>query len=180
MKILKIILLLTSILIINCKGEPPKVDEIWTSEYYNLSARYKTPWCRLPGFDTNDRILFGLIDTADGKSYIIKIANDAPQNILTDSNYFNLIRDKMLDENINNELIDECDTLFHNKLFHRQIYLMYTERWGLLKQYANIIRTGDKMISVQISFPVDEKNKMTSYIPKPLIDLDKNIKIDEK
>jgi len=57
---------------------------------------------------------------------------------------------------------------------------MYTDRWGLLKHYAYILRTGDKMYGIQMSFPVEEQDAETAALPTELVELNKKVKIKDQ
>ena len=114
------------------------------------------------------------------RSYIIKITNDLPKNQLTDEQFNKAIEEAMLNANDKNRLIIEKNIDFHGQVFHQQVYLMYTKQWGLLKQYANTLRTNEKMYSIQMSFPVDEINAENATIPQQLLDLNKKIKLVEE
>ncbi|MBI1837958.1 MAG: hypothetical protein HYR91_11910 [Flavobacteriia bacterium] len=177
---MKIIIILLCVTIMNCCISQNTKQQIWKSQFYNLNVKYDSLWSLIPSLDTKEKTLFGLIDKKDGKSYIIKIVNDVPKSQLSDSTYFQATKDMMLKENQKNMLLEEKDTLIHGKKFHSMEFILYTSKWGLLKQYGLISRDGNKIISIQISFPVNEDQKTTTYFPESLIELDKGITIEEK
>lgn len=162
----------------SCIGQTTETPQVWKSKYFDFNVEFDTQWSLLPSIDTKEKSLFGVIDKSDGKSYIIKIVDDVSKDLLSDTGYYQLIKSQMLNENKKNLLIKELDTIIHGKKFHHQAFLMDTKKWGLLKQYAYIYRDGIKMISIQFSFPIEEKNAYEETIPKMLVELDKRIKIN--
>jgi hypothetical protein len=167
------------LLLSNCKGQTTDTLQIWKSEHYDLNAEFNSKWSLLPSTDTPKKILFGVIDKSDGKSYILKIVDDVSQEQLNDSSYYQLTKNQMLGANEKNILINESDTIVHGKKFHLQVFLMNTLKWGILKQYGYIYRDGIKMISIQLSFPIEEKNANQETIPQMLIEFDKGLKIND-
>jgi hypothetical protein len=175
----KIIILLCLTILNSCFSQNDK-KQFWKSQYYNINVKFDSIWTPISNQDTKEKTLFGLMDKNDGKSYIIKIVNDVPKSQLSDSVYYQSTKNLMLQENQKNLLIEEKDTLVHGRNFHCMVFVLYTAKWGLLKQYALISRDGNKMISIQMSFPVNEEQKNTLYFPKSLIELDNGIKIKGK
>ncbi len=166
----------------SCTGqvETQKKSPTWKSKFYPFSAEFDSIWTKLPSHDTKEKILFGVIDKTDGKSYIVKITDDLAQSQLSDSSYFEITKDLMLQENQKNILLNEKDTVIHEKKFHCMTFILHTTKWGVLKQSGYIYRDGIKMISIQMGFPLNEKQPNETNVPKSLIALDKGIKIDGK
>ena len=171
---------LTLLLIHSCKAqtEEQEKSEIWKSKYYDITIEFNIPWSQMPSIDSKEKSLFGVLDKNDGKSYVVKIVDDVSKDILSDSSYFEFTKKIMLDENEKNILLNETDTVIHGKNFHCLTFLMNTTKWGTMKQYGYIYRDGIKMISIQISFPIEEKNANQASIPEALIELDNGIKIN--
>ncbi|MDH4471343.1 MAG: hypothetical protein QE487_01980 [Fluviicola sp.] len=147
---------------------------VWQSKYHNLKANYSSEWSLLPGIDKENKVIFGLIDKTDGKSYLVKIAEDVSKEDLPDEDYYLAFKEMVLNENPKNKLLSEQDVDFHGSNYHRLEFLIYTEKWGLLKQYAYVNRPGDFIIGVQLSYPVAE-DKSNAEMPESMIELDKNV-----
>ncbi len=150
---------------------------IWKSNHRDLHFEYQTPWTLVPALDITSQTLVGVIDNKDGKSYIIQFFDDVPKERLSNENYLNGIKQTMLQPNPKNKLILEDSVLFHEQKSYRQIYLMYTEKWGLLKQFNYVIRTGKELITVQILFPTKELGA-SNDIPSQLVEFDKLVKLN--
>lgn len=152
----------------------------WKSSNRNLSFDYSDPWSILPTMDAKEKTLTGVIDKRDGKSYVIHITDDTPQEKLGNKVYFDGIKQKMFQANERNRLISEYDTTFHGMKAHCQIYLMYTNKWGLLKQVSYTVRTGIEFASVQILFPTTEENAVKEPIPSQIVEFDKILRVNLK
>lgn len=138
------------------KNEPAL--QIWKSKFYNVSLSYDSTWSKMPVLDSKEKILFGLIDKNDGKSLLLKIAEDVPQKTLSDSLYFSATKEQMLNANSRNKFLGESDTVLDGKKFHVLMFEMQTSKWGVLKQYGFIYRDGINMISIQLSYPISYVN----------------------
>lgn len=138
------------------KNEP--VLQIWKSKFYSVSLSYDSTWSKMPVLDSKEKILFGLIDKKDGKSLLLKIAEDVPQKTLSDSLYFKATKEQMLNANSRNKFLGESDTVLDGKEFHVLMFEMQTSKWGVLKQYGFIFRDGKNMISIQLSYPIGYDN----------------------
>jgi hypothetical protein len=165
------------ILLSSC-GQSQDSISSWTCESRILTFSLYKPWTKLPTLDTKEKTLTGVIDNSDGKSYIIQITDDIPQSRLSDKTYFEEVKQTMLKPNEKNKLVSEDTWMFHNMPTHRQTFLMYTDKWGLLKQINYVFRNGVEFISVQILFPVDEASYLKDSIPEALVKFDKTVKIN--
>jgi hypothetical protein len=153
---------------------------LWKSDHRQVHFEYNSPWTLLPTLDTKAKTLTGVIDYRDGKSYIIQITDDIPLTQLDNKSYYEGAKKTMLQANANNRLLIEDSILFHGNVAHRQVFLMNTVKWGLLKQISLVRRTGIEFISVQINFPITENNSLTDSIPDQIIQFDKKAKLLEK
>jgi len=161
-------------------GQSQDSTSNWICENRPLSFNLYKPWTKLPTLDTKEKTLTGVIDNSDGKSYIIQITDDIPQNRLSNKKYFEGVKAAMLKPNAKNKLLSEDTLTFHNMPAHRQTYLMYTDKWGLLKQINYVVRNGIQFISVQILFPTDELSYLKDSIPNELLQFDNTVKINSK
>ena len=152
----------------------------WKSVNRILSFEYANPWSILPTLDTKGKTLTGVIDKRDGKSYVIQITDDVAKGKLSDEAYFDGVKQTMLQANKKNMLIAESDTTFHGMKAHSQSYLMYTQKWGLLKQVSFVIRTGIEFVSVQILFPIIDEGAATKSIPLQLVEFDRTVRLEPK
>lgn len=159
-------------------SQPADSIKTWQSKNRDLSFKYSTPWELVPVLDIKKQTMVGVIDQSDGKSYIIQYFDDVPTYRLSTQQYLNGIKKTMLQPNPKNNLLLEDSLVFHNHITYRQVYLMYTEKWGLLKQYQYVIRTGKEMITVQILFPTTESAAKHQDIPQQLLDFDKSVKLN--
>jgi hypothetical protein len=158
-------------------GQTKDEETIWRSAHRQLSFGYKSPWTLLPTIDIKEKTLTGVIDKKDGKSYIIQVTDDMPLSQIDNRTLYEAAKNKMLSAHEKNKLLAEDSVLFHGQMTHRQIYLMNTDKWGLLKQVSLMKRTGVEFISVQICFPTTEATCMTDTMPAQTLEFDKNIKI---
>lgn len=165
----------------NTSDIPPPLTRIgYKSTYYNVSVNYDTPWTKIPAtIDREGKLLIGFTDNTDHSSYVIKIATDVPKSQLSDVDFYDNVRNQMLDANASNKLLEEKDVSFHGNTYHVQVFLMQT-KWGLLKSYYYGYRTGKEYYGVQISFPASESEAKTIYWPEKVIELDKGVLIDGK
>ena len=177
---MKSYLLIILLFELSCSGQNHKSLTKWESSIRALAFEYESPWSILPTLDTKEKTLTGVIDNRDGKSYIIQITPDASKEELSDVLYFENVKKTMLGANSRNELLEENDTTFHGMSAHSQVYLMYTKKWGLLKQVSFVIRTGVEFVSVQILFPVTKENSSTNSLPIQLVEFDRTVKVEPK
>lgn len=150
----------------------------WQSKTRDLHFQYSTPWTLVSVSDDSTTLFVGLIDPRDGKSYIIQIFDDLPQEKLSNELYLTDTRNKMLKPNPKNKVIVEDTTPFHGQIAYRQVFLMYTDKWGLLRQISHVIRTGKELITIQISYPTTESAEYNEIIPGQLIALDNSVKLN--
>jgi len=158
-------------------GQQKARSQAWVSNHRNLSIQLFYPWTLMPILDTKTQTLVGVIDTSDGKSYIIQFFDDLPVEKLTNERYFSGIKKTMLEADGKNKVITEDSVLFHGKFAYRQTFLMYTKKWGILKQENYVIRTGLELISVQILFPFSE-NASSQKTPQLLSEFDLSVKLN--
>jgi len=161
---------------VSCNGQDSAAKKI-DCKHHDIVISYTKPWTMLSGLDTKEQSLIGVIDYRDGASYIIKVTQDVSKGELSDEVYFSHIRDIMLKENPENKLLEEKEADFHGKIYHRQIFLLHTKKWGLLKHYYSGLRSGDYYYGVQVSFPVTKENAAVAQWPEKLVVLDKNVLI---
>lgn len=114
----------------------------------------------------------------DGKSCIVQLMKDISYDSLSNDRYYDHAKKIMLQPDERNKLLTENDTLYHGKSFHQMVFLMYTEKWGLLKMVSLIRRTEIECCTVQICFPVSENRIDQSDMPASLRELDKHIMIN--
>jgi hypothetical protein len=145
-----------------------------------MSIEYYPPWTLIPAMDTKEKTKIGLVDLHDGKSYIIQMMADVSKDSLTDASYYEYSKQLMLQPDKRNKLLFENDTIYHGHSFRQMVFLMFTEKWGLLKMVSLIRRTGKECCTVQISFPVSEKKANERDVPAQLRELDEHIRINEK
>lgn len=165
---------------LSCSGQGQKRPTRWESTIRDLSFEYSAQWSILPTLDTKEKTITGVIDYSDGKSYVIQITPDASIEKLSDELYFESIKKTMLEANSENELMEENDTTFHGMKAHSQVFLMYTKKWGFMKQVSYVIRTGVEFVSVQILFPVTKGNASTAPMPFQIVEFDRTVKVKPK
>ena len=141
---------------------------------------YYEPWKLIPALDTKAKTLAGIIDKNDGKLYIVQLMKDISYDSLSNDKYYEHTKSQMLNPDERNKLLTENDTLYHGKNFHQMVFVMYTQKWGLLKMVSLIKRTEIECCTVQICFPVSEDDIEKSDIPASLRELDKRIIINEQ
>lgn len=159
------------------KDKVSSSSQKWKSNFHSFKAEYDSPWELIPSLSTKEKTVFGLIDKSDGKSYIVKITNDVSKDVLSDADYYEASKELMLNANNQNTLVDERDVKFHDEYFHRQVFVMHTDKWGVLLQHAFTRRTGELAYSVQISYPLKEGDSEKLELPKLITELDQNIRI---
>ncbi len=177
---LEFIFLTSLTLLISCNGQDTIKANIIQCTEHDIVINYQNPWTKLPGLDSKKQSLAGVIDYSNGTSYFIKVTQDVSKEKISDEDYFAYTRDMMLKENSKNKLLEEKEIEFHGEKYFRQIFLMYTKRWGLLKHYYSGRRSGDYYYGIQISFPVTEENSIDARLPEAIVLLDKNVLIDGK
>ena len=178
-------LLILILFLSSCSGKAQDSKEIntpkdtnqnsWSSKHHKLEVIYAEPWTKIAALDISKKTLFGLIDKADGKSYIIKITEDVSKDNLSDKEYYEATTEQMLAANEKNLLLEENDTVFHGLNFHQLVFAMYTEKWGVLKQHVLIRRENGVMAGFQLSYPVTAETAETANMATEMIALDKNI-----
>jgi hypothetical protein len=175
---MKTLMLLYLLLSLGACGQRADSVKIWKSEFRNIQFQYTSPWVLLPALDIKTQTLAGVIDMKDGKSYIIRCFDDLPKEKLSDKDYLAGIKKTMLEPNPKNKLLSEDSVFFHNQISFRQVFLMYTIRWGLIKQTNYLIRNGKDAITLQILYPTSEIDALTQVTPDILIQFDKLVKLN--
>ena len=84
----------------------------------------------------------------------------------------------MLAPNNLNRIVFEGDTVWHSRKMRRLIFLMNSEKWGLMKEEVLVNRDRKQTIRLEISYPINsaEENK---FIPESTLQFDKNVVIRE-
>jgi len=150
----------------------------WQSRFHPIRVAYGPPWTMIDALrDSEDRVLAGCIDNADGKSYVIVAEPDVPQAEMTDEEVFDTVREEMLDAHPDNRFIDETDRQFHGALCRRLRFRIQTEKWGTMCTYVHIRRTGERYLAVQWSFPCGEDPADIDRIPPELKELDRGVRL---
>ena len=178
MQFMKTLTLLYLLLSLGACGQQNDSIKTWHSEFRNIQFQYTSPWVLVPALDIKTQTLIGVIDMKDGKSYIIRCFDDLPKEKLSDKNYLAGIKKTMLEPNPKNKLLSEDSVYFHNQISFRQVFLMYTDRWGLLKQINYLVRNGKDAITVQILYPTTEIDALTQLTPDLLTQSDKLVKLN--
>lgn len=182
-------LIATVLLLVACQSktqhseENTKTDTIeptWSSKHRELEVTYSEPWSKIASLDLRKKTLFGLIDNTDGKSYLIKITPDVSQEELSDEQYYSAFTELTLAKNEQNVLLEENDTIFHGQHFHQFIFVLHTEKWGVLKEHALIRRADGVMSGFQLAYPIKAEDSKTATMPEQLVELDKNILYESK
>ena len=160
-------------------SQSTKAQTSWSSKHRDLSFTYGSAWQLLPGIESPEKTLAGVIDKTDGTSYLFQIGNDVSKDRLTDSEYFEGARNTMLAANSKNRLILEDDTIYHGMKAHRQVYVLEAKRWGTISHVTYIIRNGQEYLSVQISYP-PSKHTAIGRLPENLSRFDETVRIKIK
>jgi hypothetical protein len=156
-------------------------NSIWESQFNQIKIEYSNEWEIIkPLIDKTDKTVIGIIDKTDGKSYVIKVTQDVPQEKLSDEDYYEFTRKQMLESHPDNKLIGEKQKQVYNKSFNEMRFEMNTKQWGKLIQHVLIHRTGEKIIGLQISFPYTKELDSNGELPKQLQSLQNGILINEK
>jgi hypothetical protein len=177
---MKTLTFLNIIFTLNACAQQSDTANTWQSKTRDLQFQYNNAWTLVPVSDDSTQLFVGVIDTRDGKSYIIQVFDDLPQEKLSNELYLTDTRNKMLKPNPKNKVIIEDSISFHGQIAYRQVFLMYTDKWGLLRQISHVIRTGKELITIQISYPTTESEATNETIPGQLIALDKSVKLNGK
>jgi hypothetical protein len=156
----------------------PNGKSTWKSTHHPIDVTFSEPWSLVPAhIDTQEKVLVGFIDSRDGKSYVIKLADDALAEDLGDEDYIAAIKNQMLSANSKNRFIDQKKELFHGREFHRLQFTMHTPKWGTLRQIAYFSRLDGKFVSVQLSFPYEDQSVAEIQIPDAISVLDRGVRI---
>lgn len=174
----KLLIALTSFAMAAC-SQSPQAHTSWSSKHRDLSFTYGYPWQLLPGMDSPEITLAGVIDKADGTSYLFQIGDDVSKGRLTDAEYYDGVRNTMLAANSKNRLILEDDTIYHGMNVHRQVYILEAKRWGTVHHIVYIIRNGHEYLSVQISYPYSQQTAF-GRLPENLAHFDENVRVEIK
>jgi hypothetical protein len=156
-----------------------RTQKSWSSKYRELSFTYESPWQLLPAMDLPEKTLAGVIDKADGTSYLIQIGDDVSKERLTDAEYYEGVRNIMLNDNSKNRLILEDDTIYHGVRAHRQVFVLEAKHWGTMSQVTYIIRSEKEYMSVQISYP-HTKQTSIGRLPENLSRFDETVRLRVK
>jgi hypothetical protein len=175
---MKPLILLYILFSLGACGQQKESVKTWQSRFRDIKFQYTSPWTLVPALDIKDQTLVGVIDMKDGKSYIIRCFDDLSKEKLNDNDYLAGIKKTMLEPNPKNKLLSEDSIYFHNQISFRQVFLMYTEKWGLLKQISYLLRNGKDAITIQISFPTTEIDVSTQITPDVLTQFDKLVKLN--
>jgi len=134
----------------------------WSSAFHPVRIRYSSPWSLIrPTQDSQDKVLVGLIDNCDGKSIVIKVAEDVSRDDLSDASYFNAIKELLVSHNEGNKFVDETNEHFHGASYRRMRFIVNNEKWNhLFCQTAYARRTGEYAVTCQISYPIDSESNV--------------------
>jgi len=145
----------------------------WKSDYQDLQITYFAPWVKIGSLDNGVKLVFGLIDQNNGQSYVIKI-NEISQIVeQTLEEYYAEVISHMLLSNEDNQFLEENEASLFDEAFYQFVFLLHTEKWGILKSHIFIRRTEKFNYAVQMSYPVDESEARTAVIPDELMELTK-------
>jgi hypothetical protein len=160
-------------------SQSAQTQTTWSSKHRKLSFTYTSPWQLLPGMESQEKTLAGVIDKTDGTSYLLQIGDDVSKERLTDSEYYEGARNTMLAANSNNRLVLEDDTIYHGMKAHRQVYVLEAKRWGTISHVTYIIRNEQEYLSVQISYP-HSKQAVIGRLPENLARFDETVRVTVK
>ena len=177
---MKTLTFLNIIFTLTACAQQSDTSSTWQSKHRDLRFQYNSTWTLVQVRDDSTQLFVGVLDKRDGKSYIIQIFDDLPKEILSDEKYLTDTKNKMLQPNPKNRLIVEDSISFHAQTAYRQVFLMYTAKWGLLRQISHVIRTGKELITIQILYPTTESEATNETIPGQLIAFDKSVKLNGK
>ncbi len=151
----------------------------WRSRHLPVDLDYSPPWTLItPSQDSQHRVVVGLIDQNDGKSYVIKVDADVPQSEVSDSAYFDAVKEQMTTHRAGNTLVDERDVELHGAIFHRFRFTMQNPKWDhLFCQVLYVRRTGTHVISCQLNFPIESVSRLE--MPTSLVELNRRIRLFE-
>jgi hypothetical protein len=157
---------------------PETGNRVWSSDYHPVRVSYGPPWTVIqPYIDSADKLLVGFIDNSDGKSFTVKVGRDVNRDVVSDAEYNDAVRNQMLSAHSQNRLMDEGDVEFHGKSFHRMRFRMHTEKWGELCLFVYTHRTGERVIVVQIAFPLVGSSENADALPPTLEALDSSVQL---
>ena len=140
---------------------------------------YSDPWSLIiPPQDTEERMMFGVIDESDGKFYFAELTKISKYKDLTDEEYYEESMKRYLAEHKGNKFLKAEEMEYHNESFYVMSFLINNSKWGLTKMYDFVKRDKNLVIGIIISFPVDTVEVDSKRIPDEFIKLDKNIKIN--
>lgn len=142
---------------------------IWKSKFRKLSFEYAHPWELLPSYETNEETLVSIVDKTDRASYIIRMGDDVSQEESSNKEYYQEIKQNILEAHKENKLIKEDDIIFKNQRMHRMMFLLHTEKYGQLRSVSLIKRTGREVILLQISNPVKALTTLTDTFPSKML-----------
>jgi hypothetical protein len=152
----------------------------WESKNYSFEIEYSNNWTLYEESDKKERLLFGLMDTSDGKQYQIDMTTQSEYKNLSDEEYFNKMKEYYLSLNEKNRFLNEEEIYLHGKIFRGNSFLLYSPKYGTLKLYDVVNRNKDLVIGIMIYFPVDQNKSQTQKIPHELSELDSHVKINGK
>ena len=155
-------------------------NSTWTSEFYKVSIEYKDPMKLMhKKLDNENQLLVLCFNSKQNQSITIKIDKDLPIEQLSNETYYNGLKQTMLKENIDNNLLYEKDTLYHGQYYHSMVFYMNSSK-GERKMHCNILRKEGLMYSVQLAYPCRKEEALSRPIPIEIITQDRLIKIIEK
>lgn len=170
-------ILLSSLLLFSCSGSLSGANKkTWKSPQHQLEVTYAHPWEVIHSVSSPKETIFGLIDNSDGKSYVIKIAQDVSQELLSDQDYISSIQGQMLSQDSHNRLILTGETPFHGQTYNHLVFIMHTKKWGVMAQHAFTLRSEGLAYSAQISYPVQSDVEAMNW-PEALKELNDQILI---
>ena len=157
------------------------VPSQWKSENFDVSAMLPAGWrtasyINTPGdtYDRPDRVLVAFMNKSGPYSYIIRMENDVPLDVLATEDWIEAVRHQH-EEHPGCELIDEADIDFHSCRFHRFRYRFLGGK-GPSAMCIHLHRNGTRSVSIQMTFPLAADGSLD--LPTPLVDFDRGVKID--
>lgn len=169
LRVSKLIFLSIMLLVLlNCSD---KSNNVWKSQTSELQLTFNQNWKLIsPVLDTENKTIVGVTDNSDNASLVLKIVDDFPGNVLSTSDYSEVLKSQMLSANAKNKFHIEDEITFKEMIFQRMIFSMHT-KFGELTMHVYTNRNGKKLTGIQMAFPPDKNLKNVTQLPSKMQEL---------
>ncbi|MDG5491538.1 hypothetical protein [Psychroserpens sp. SPM9] len=165
--------------LISCSCKNSSNIKGFEAKQHPFSIRYNSQQWRViqPVYNLKDKVLFSLIDDTDKASFVLKITKDTSQDNLSNSVYYEAVKQMVLDTHEFNSFYQERNTEINGQSFHQLNFLIFVDDQYMLHEVL-LKRTGAITYIIQLSYPREETGIYIFSPPEKIKTLLNSIQLD--